>query len=171
MDKIFNFFSKPKSKDEIEKQKRNSIINTQNLQNFANVNQSSLNNNAENNSLNINTNVETSKTINFTSKDFENIDRILNEKQDTTIKSDSKITENDIHSITEINTNLGLEQAKNFIFNDNINKSINQTDNGLNTKHAVGDVVMVNSIENIKKPSEGFYTKKYKEQISNLKSV
>ena len=163
MDKIFNFFSKTKSKEEIEKQKRNSIINTQNLQNLANVNHSSLTNIPENNA-------EASKTINFTSEDFANIDKILNKNQENNINSDTKTTEKDINALDEIKTENTLEnqasvnQAQNFVFNKN-----NTT--GLLNKPAVGDVVTVNSIENLKKPGDGFYTKKYKEHITNLKSV
>lgn len=181
MDKIFNFFSKTKTKEEIEKQKRNTVINTQNLQNLANVNLSALNNNQENKINNYNNNednqinnLETRKTINFSSQDFENIDKLLNQKQENENdfkKSETKLTEKDLNSLGEIKTEnasvqASFNQAQNFVFNSN-----SKTNDGLISKPVVGDVVIVNNAENIKKPSDGFYTKKYKEQLANLKSV
>ncbi len=178
MDKIFNFFSKTKTKEEIEKQKRNTIINTQNLQNLANVNLSDSNTNSENkinnNNENNQNNLETFKTINFSSQDFENIDKLINQKQENENdfkKSEIKLTEKDLNLLSEIKTENDLvqasfNQAQNFLFNNNGKNS-----NALISKQPVGDVVMVNNAENIKKASDGFYTKKYKEQLANLKSV
>ncbi len=192
MDKIFNFFSSSKSKAEIEKQKRNTVINTQNLHNLANVNISSLNNNNNteyNNYSSGNKDFSEAdhKTINFTSQDFENIDTILKQKNENNISSNSK-TENNLSEKNNVNSLIssgefhtgnpldipGVSQAApNFMFNNNNNSIGNsKSPNSLvNKPAAVGDVVTVNSIENIKKPSDGFYTKKYSEQIANLKSV
>lgn len=169
MDKIFNFFSKGKTKEEIEKQRRNTIINTQNLQNLANVNESSIDNNNKAN-IDIQNNTETIKTINFTSQDFDNIDKIMNQKQEDEIKTETNRNEQDINSMGEI-------KSDNLYYKLNINNSQNNLIFNKNNKNeiintpAVGDVVMVNSIDNIRKTSDGFYTKKYKEQITNLKSV
>jgi hypothetical protein len=168
MDKVFNFFSKGKSKEEIEKLKRNTVIKTQNLETLANVNLSSINNNNEKDSEIIN-NTKERKTINFSSQDFKNIDKILSEKQENESKSEIVSTEIVNNSPGVIKTDNPMDQAN--LMNQAQNFIYNKNNNGLINKPLVGDVVIVNSIENIKKPSEGYYTKKHREQISNLKSV
>ena len=185
MDKIFNFFSKNKSKEDIEKQKRNTVINTQNLQNLANINQST--NNTENDNLNKNDR----KTINFSSQDFENIDKILNAKIEN-LNSEINISPNPEHQFNNTNINNYSNPGSINIINSNINNlgNLNQNQaqdliignkiqsnnnfmnvNTIQKSTPVGDVVIVNSLENIKKANDGFYTKKYREQLLDLKSV
>jgi len=167
MDKVFNFFSKSKSKEVIEKPK-STFIKTQNIETLANVNISSINYNNEKDSEIIN-NTQARKTINFSSQDFKNIDKILSEKQENESKSEIISTEIVNNSPGVIKTDNPMDQAN--LINQAQNFIYNKNNNGLINKPLVGDVVIVNSIENIKKPSEGYYTKKHREQISNLKSV
>ena len=143
------------------------------------MNLSSSDENAQNNSSSISNNTETRKTINFTSQDFENIDKLLSGKQESNMtKAENTLNENQSnYSGAEVKSESTLEQsslvnqAQDFVFNQSPNDNASKDANKPNSKQAVGDVVMVNSIENIKKPNNGFYTNKYKEQLSLLKPV
>ncbi len=176
MDKIFNFFSKVKSKEEVEKLKKNSIINTQNLQKLTNINHGKVN--IENNN-----NSETNNTINFSLIDIENIDKILSDKNqynNDIIKIDTNSDFNKVNNIENTGSN---KNDKSLPFNS---KTINEIiyinelqseklkfeKNSLNNPHnQTGDIILVNSLENIKKPIDGYYSKKYSEQLASLKSV
>ena len=138
MDKFFNLFKNKKEEKEIsnkdkEKNKENSIainnnstpkkeqiITTQNLENFANII----------NHHNIEEeNIQNEKSINFSNEDINKIEDLIDKKEKISVE-----------------------------------KIINPT-------KIIGDVVTVNSYEEFKKNTKGFYTNKYKEQLQKLKAV
>jgi len=166
MDRIFNFFSKPKSKEDLEKNKKHPVINTQNLQTFSNINQTAIN--KENQNIEYIINQEIIKTQDNNSQEFEHTSKI-NDKFENNVKAIINKIEQKSENIN--NSVINFEKAKNYDIEGpekNINLILNDM-NKINFKS--GDVVIVNTLDDIKKSPDGYYTKKYSEQITNLKSV
>lgn len=181
MEKFFNLFSKskPKESESDSKNKKQNLIATQNLQVFDNVKhanddsqiKSFINNDANNNIHN--------KVINFTSKDFENIDKLLEVEHDVMINKDDVLNSknNQNPNLNIINLNNFNNRNENDKYGGNIheikteNQTVNTLDKQVHKNTPLGDVVIVNHAENIRKTSSGFYTNKYKERLWELKSV
>ena len=150
MDKFFNLFKnkkEEKTETTITNTKKEGIITTQNLENFANISDPQ---NEKNNSLNKDEeNITTNKSINFTNDDINNIKDIMNIKENLVIQQE------------KINTQKDNKIAENSF----------SPDKKINTTKIIGDVVTVNSYETFKTNTKGFYTNKYKEKVQSLKSV
>jgi hypothetical protein len=166
MDKFINLFikSKPKDNDSDSKVRKPSIITTQNLENFANINQSGINN-LNTNQIQQTSQSENNKKFNFTGEDFEDIDKKAN-------INDENFTQNKNDILNEINPDIQAQIKANPQINRTQPTEYNNKINSLSVKsNPVGDIVMVNTLDNVKKPIDGFYSLKYKEKFQALKSV